>query len=71
MRVVRNEKDLESSINLTRAEAKSALIMIWFTWKNSLKTHVILKFKSWLMAKAMRFTWLSVTVQCNVATKSG
>ena len=69
MRVVRHDKDLEQSINMTRAEAKAAFNNDMVYMEKYRKTHAISKFRFWLTVRVMLSIWLSATVLCSAATK--
>ena len=45
MKVAMSEKELESAFTSAKSEAKAALVMIVFIWKDIFKNQDILKFK--------------------------
>lgn len=70
MRVVRSDKDLEQSINMTKAEAKAAFSndMVYMEKYLENPRHIEIQV-FWLTARATRSIWANVTALCSVVTR--
>ena len=70
MKVVHTEAALINAVNTTKQEAKAAFGNDNRSiWKNSLKTHVTLRFRFSPTTSAMRFGSVNATVPCSAATR--
>ena len=69
MRVVRSDKDLEQSINMTKAEAKAAFNNDMVYMENTWRIRATSRFRYWPTARATPSIWPSATAPCSAATR--